>query len=173
MYAAFARREAAVSLLEVRAGAPPTAVEMIERYYRIHGLDRLREQWVTWEMWFTDIEESHTSLAASELLPFAPRRALLDHGGRGRAGRRGADLGRRGCADHSRSCAVHPRRLPGAAQHRRLLRHRLSPCSSLPRSADQHPPHGVRRGLAIVWHRPACRSSQTASRPGATLPAGA
>jgi hypothetical protein len=64
MYAAFARRETAVSLLEVRAGSPPTAVEMIERYYRIHGLDRLREQWVTWEMWFTDIEESHTSLAA-------------------------------------------------------------------------------------------------------------
>ena len=64
MYAAFSRREAAVSLLEVRAGTPPSAVEMIERYYRIHGLDRLREQWVTWEMWFTDIEESHTSLAA-------------------------------------------------------------------------------------------------------------
>jgi hypothetical protein len=64
MYAAFARRETAVSLLEVRAGSPPTAVEMIERYYRIHGVDRLREQWVTWELWFTDIEESHTSLAA-------------------------------------------------------------------------------------------------------------
>lgn len=64
MYAAFSRREAAVTLLEVRAGTPPTAVEMIERFYRIHGLDRLREQWVIWEMWFTDIEESHTSLAA-------------------------------------------------------------------------------------------------------------
>jgi hypothetical protein len=64
MYAAFSRREAAVTLLDVRAGSPPSAVEMIERYHRIHGLDRLHDQWVTWELWFADIEESHTSLAA-------------------------------------------------------------------------------------------------------------
>lgn len=64
IYAAFSRREAAVALLEVRAGAPPSAVEMIKRFYRIHGLDRLSEQWRTWEAWFVDIEESHTALAA-------------------------------------------------------------------------------------------------------------
>ena len=64
MYAAFSRREAAVDLLEVRAGSPPSAVEMIQRYHRIHGLDRLSEQWHNWEKWFVDIEESHTSLAA-------------------------------------------------------------------------------------------------------------
>lgn len=64
MYAAFSRREAAVTMLEVRAGSPPTAADMIKRYHRIHGLDRLHEQWATWEMWFADIEESHTSLAA-------------------------------------------------------------------------------------------------------------
>lgn len=64
MYAAFSRREAAVTMLEVRAGSPPSALEMIQRYHRIHGLDRLHEQWATWEMWFADIEESHTSLAA-------------------------------------------------------------------------------------------------------------
>ena len=29
------------ALLEVRAGSPPSAVEMIQRYQRIHGLDRL------------------------------------------------------------------------------------------------------------------------------------
>ena len=63
MYAAFARREAAVALLEVYAGAPPSAVELLLRFYRIHGLERLREQWVTWESWFVDLDESHTTLA--------------------------------------------------------------------------------------------------------------
>lgn len=64
MYSAFSRRESTVSMLEVRAGSPPFAVEMIARYQRIHGLNRLSQQWETWEAWFTDIEESHTSLAA-------------------------------------------------------------------------------------------------------------
>jgi len=64
MYAAFSRRETAVTLLEVRANNPPSAVEMILRFNRIHGLDRLTEQWQTWETWFADIEESHTSLPA-------------------------------------------------------------------------------------------------------------
>jgi len=32
--------------------------------HRIHGLDRLNEQWQAWETWFSDIEESHTSLSA-------------------------------------------------------------------------------------------------------------
>ena len=64
MYAAFSRREAAVTLLEVRAGNPPAPVEMIKRYHRIHGLSRLNEQWRSWEVWFADVEESHTALAA-------------------------------------------------------------------------------------------------------------
>jgi hypothetical protein len=64
MYTAFARREAAVTMLEVRAGAPPAAVEAILRYHRIQGFDRLNDLWVTWELWFADLEESHTSLAA-------------------------------------------------------------------------------------------------------------
>lgn len=64
IYAAFSRREAAVTLLEVRAGNPPSAAEMLRRYYRIHGLDSLTEVWRTWETWFADIEESHTSLPA-------------------------------------------------------------------------------------------------------------
>jgi hypothetical protein len=64
MYNAFQRREQAVTLLEVRAGSPPSAVEMILRYQRIHGLDQLNTLWVQWEQWFADIEESHTSLAA-------------------------------------------------------------------------------------------------------------
>jgi hypothetical protein len=64
MYAAFQRREAAVALLEVRAGSPPSAIEMILRFHRLHGLENLGEQWRTWEAWFVDLQESHTSLAA-------------------------------------------------------------------------------------------------------------
>lgn len=63
MYAAFSRREAAVTMLEVRAGAPPWAVTMIERFFRIQGLPRLEEQWVMWEVWFTELEETHTSFS--------------------------------------------------------------------------------------------------------------
>jgi hypothetical protein len=64
MYSAFSRREVAVTLMEVRAGQPPSAVEMLKRFHRIHGLRQLNEQWRMWEAWFADIEESHTSLPA-------------------------------------------------------------------------------------------------------------
>jgi hypothetical protein len=61
MYSAFSRREAAVTLLEVRAGQPPSAVEIILRYHRIQGFGQLTELWRTWEAWFAEVEESHTS----------------------------------------------------------------------------------------------------------------
>ena len=64
MYAAFSRREQAVSMLEVRAGNPPSALEMLLRFNRIHGLDKLGDYWKIWEAWFADIEESHTTLPA-------------------------------------------------------------------------------------------------------------
>lgn len=64
MYSAFSRREQAVNLLEVRAGNPPNPYDMLSRFYRNHGLDKLGEYWKTWEVWFADIEESHTTLPA-------------------------------------------------------------------------------------------------------------
>jgi hypothetical protein len=64
IYSAFQRREALVTMLEVRAGSPPSVVEMLARYFRIHGLERLGVMWERWEAWFADIEESHTSLSA-------------------------------------------------------------------------------------------------------------
>jgi hypothetical protein len=63
MYTAFSRRERSVTLLEVRAGSPPSAIEMLERYQRLGRLDRLLDVWIEWEQWFAEIEESHTSLA--------------------------------------------------------------------------------------------------------------
>ncbi len=64
MYAAFSRRETAVTMLEVRAGNPPSAIELLMRYHRIQGFNRLAQLWETWEAWFADIVESHTSLPA-------------------------------------------------------------------------------------------------------------
>ena len=64
IYAAFSRRESAVTSMEVRAGSPPSAVEMLERYWILEGYDRLRDLWESWEMWFVELEESHTSFAA-------------------------------------------------------------------------------------------------------------
>ena len=64
MYSAFSRREQAVSMLEVRAGNPPTVLDMILRFHRIQGLENLTETWKTWEAWFADVEESHTTLPA-------------------------------------------------------------------------------------------------------------
>jgi hypothetical protein len=64
IYSAFSRRESAVTLLEVRAGKPPSAIEMLLRFHRIHGLERLSDLWPVWENWFDDIDESHTSLPA-------------------------------------------------------------------------------------------------------------
>jgi hypothetical protein len=64
MYAAFSRREAVVNMLEVRAGSPPSPVELYARYHRLGRMDELTAMWATWEQWFVDIEETHTSLAA-------------------------------------------------------------------------------------------------------------
>lgn len=67
MYAAFARREAYVAKLEVRAGSPPSPVELIARLHRIGRIDHLEEMWVQWEDWFTELDESHTSLGPLNL----------------------------------------------------------------------------------------------------------
>lgn len=64
MYAAFAKREAAVTMLAVRAGEPPSASELLIRYNRITGFNQLTTLWQQWELWFAEIEESHTSLAS-------------------------------------------------------------------------------------------------------------
>jgi hypothetical protein len=64
IYASFSRRVATVAGLEIRAGSPPSPAELLIRHTRIHGLDRLEEIWRSWQTWFTDIEETHTSVPA-------------------------------------------------------------------------------------------------------------
>lgn len=64
LYSAFSRREQVVNMLEVRAGSPPSAVEMLLRFHRNQGLEKLADYWKVWEAWFADVEESHTTLPA-------------------------------------------------------------------------------------------------------------
>ena len=64
IYSAFTRRETQVQLLEVRAGTPPSPWELIARSYRTGELNGLRDFWHDWHVWFAEVEETHTSLAA-------------------------------------------------------------------------------------------------------------
>lgn len=64
MYATFSRRETAVTLMDVRAGTPPSVAEMVLRSHRIGKLDNYMGLWRDWEVLFSEIEETHTSLPA-------------------------------------------------------------------------------------------------------------
>ncbi len=63
MYAAFSRREVAVSRLSVRAGTPPSASDFLIRAHRAGFDQRLSELFEQWEVWFIELEETHTSFA--------------------------------------------------------------------------------------------------------------
>ncbi len=61
IYASYQRRELLVCLLEVRAGEPPSALVLLRRHHQIGSLDRVVPLFSSWETWFADIEETHTS----------------------------------------------------------------------------------------------------------------
>ena len=59
IYQAFSRRETSTSLLDARAGSPPTASELLRRHgQNIQELDRLLMEW---ERWSAELLESHLS----------------------------------------------------------------------------------------------------------------
>ncbi len=62
IYAAFSAREAAARLLDVRAGTPPSVSAMLIRAHRIGKLGELGTFWRDWELLFSQIEETHSSL---------------------------------------------------------------------------------------------------------------
>lgn len=64
LYAALARREAGVSKLEVRAGRPPTGVYLLQLAWMVGHLESLHGLWASWEDWFTDVDQSHSSFPA-------------------------------------------------------------------------------------------------------------
>jgi hypothetical protein len=63
LYQAFSRREVTISLLDARAGSPPTAFELLHRHATIgtHGLDAVTDVLHDWERWSAELMESHLS----------------------------------------------------------------------------------------------------------------
>src|ERR1700686_274775 len=61
MYTAFSQRELSISLLDARAGSPPTAGELLRRHARFRGSDILNKYLQDWEIWCAQLMESHLS----------------------------------------------------------------------------------------------------------------
>ena len=57
----FARREVSISLLDARAGSPPTASEMLRRHGHERGMEALRQLLHEWERWSAEFLEGHLS----------------------------------------------------------------------------------------------------------------
>lgn len=57
----FSRREVSISLLDARAGSPPSAAEMLLRHKDTHGMEALEQLLHEWELWSAEFLESHLS----------------------------------------------------------------------------------------------------------------
>jgi hypothetical protein len=59
IYQSFSRREANISLLDARAGSPPSVAELLRRHGQ--NMEELRDLLRDWERWSADLMESHLS----------------------------------------------------------------------------------------------------------------
>ncbi|MDO7884725.1 hypothetical protein [Hymenobacter cheonanensis] len=62
IYQAFSRRETVVAQLELRAGIPNSACGLLRWLGHDQSFENDDQQWLAWEQWFVEIDESHTSL---------------------------------------------------------------------------------------------------------------
>jgi len=61
IYGSFSKREVNISLLDARAGTPPTAGELLRRHAYPQGEEALRSLLRDWESWAAELMESHLS----------------------------------------------------------------------------------------------------------------
>ena len=61
LYQSFSRREITISLLDARAGSPPTAAELLRRYAREENRGAAGEVLREWETWAAMVLETHLS----------------------------------------------------------------------------------------------------------------
>jgi hypothetical protein len=61
LYSAFSRREVSISLLDARAGSPPTAAELLRRHSYQGAEQQLSVLLTEWERWSAELLESHIS----------------------------------------------------------------------------------------------------------------
>jgi len=57
----FSRREVSISLLDARAGSPPTAAQMLIRHSGTSGIEALQQLLHEWELWSAEFLEIHLS----------------------------------------------------------------------------------------------------------------
>jgi hypothetical protein len=57
----FGLRETSISMLDARAGSPPTAAEILRRHSHGRGVEDLRELLLNWERWSAELLETHLS----------------------------------------------------------------------------------------------------------------
>src|SRR6202795_5127216 len=61
LYGAFSQRELNISLLDARAGSPPTAAELLRRHAQFADNEVLTPYLRDWEIWAAQLMESHLS----------------------------------------------------------------------------------------------------------------
>lgn len=61
LYQSFSKREVTISLLDARAGSPPTAAELLRRHGEGQTLEELAHFLRDWERWTAELLESHLS----------------------------------------------------------------------------------------------------------------
>src|SRR5580704_6466324 len=61
IYSSFSRREIEISLLDARAGSPPTAAELLSRFGNPPNQEVLDRIFRDWEHWAAEVLESHIS----------------------------------------------------------------------------------------------------------------
>jgi hypothetical protein len=61
LYGAFSRREAPISLLDARAGSPPSVGQLLVRLGEARNLEAVQSFLVEWERWAAELLESHLS----------------------------------------------------------------------------------------------------------------
>ena len=61
LYTAFSHREAIVAKLAVRAGSPTTGAGLLVQTWELNHFDEFRVAWDSWEDWFLEIGETHTT----------------------------------------------------------------------------------------------------------------
>ena len=61
IYGSFSKREVDISLLDSRAGTPPTAGELLRRHSYEGGREALHDLLKDWELWCAELMESHLS----------------------------------------------------------------------------------------------------------------
>ena len=129
IYGSFSKREVNISLLDARAGTPPTAGELLRRHAYPGGMEALRLLFKDWELWAAELMESHLSYPVLAFFRsqhdnqswIAALTAILDSCALVKAGiedscRRQAELtfaiARHAAVDLSQVFKMHPRALP-------------------------------------------------------------